>query len=179
MLIKLSIKYIPENVSSIIEILGKVFGRPEFIINSLLESIRSEAKPKFDVFDSIIAYSLQVNNLCATMKSCMMSDQLWNLMLIQELVEKLATHYKSSLTSVKLEVFNNWLESKAVSLTSVLSRPPQLSKISKVSKAYLNIHSSADDLKFCVMCLKECRDVPSCPKFTEADYNFTTFVGFV
>lgn len=44
--------YIPNNIPTIIEILQKVFGRPEFIINTILESIRSEPKPKYDVFEA-------------------------------------------------------------------------------------------------------------------------------
>lgn len=170
--------YMPENVSSIIEILRKIFGRPEYIINSLLEDIRSEQKPKYEAFDSIIAYSLQVNNLCATMKTASMSDHLWNPMLIQELVDKLPSQlrfdwaiYKSQIqTPVSLETFNNWFESRAVSLTAVLSKPPQLSKFSKSSKGYVNLHESSEE-KFCVICLEQCKGIPLCPKFIKASYS--------
>lgn len=168
--------YMPENVPSIIDILRRTFGRPEFIVNSILESIRSEPKPKYEVFDSIIAFSLQVNNLYSTIKNCGMSNDL-GLSLMIELVEKLPTPmkfdwaiYKSSMAYVNLEVFNRWLESKATSLTAVLSRPPQLSKYTKPTKGYVNLHANIEG-RSCVICLKECAEVPACPTFTTASYS--------
>lgn len=42
----------PNNIAIIIDTLKNFFGRPEFIINSLLDKIRKETKPRGDNFDA-------------------------------------------------------------------------------------------------------------------------------
>ena len=53
----------------IINTLRMLYGRPEIIIYSLQEQIRTGPTPKADKLESIIEYAVSVQNLCATIEA--------------------------------------------------------------------------------------------------------------
>lgn len=114
---------LPELLPEIIETLRSRSGRPEMIINSLLQKIRSDPAPKAEKLETI-SFAQTVSNLCCVITASGLNDHLRNPMLIQELVSKLPAQtkldwslYRSNLAEVDLKVFENWLSnvSRAVS----------------------------------------------------------------
>lgn len=106
----------PGQVDKIISTLQMMFGRPEIIINALLQKIRHEPQPKADKLDSIVKYSLDVENICATMQMAGCSSHLNNPILLQELVERLPpiirlnwSIYRQTLPTTDISHFSTWL----------------------------------------------------------------------
>lgn len=170
--------YLPENVPTIMIVLRRLFGRPEFVVNALITKIQSSGPKTLSLenFEEIIAFSTQVSNVVTHMKQALMSDYLWNPFLMQQLIDKLPCQFKvdwaafrSNLTNANLEVFSSWLEEKSLSLTFVLTKPPQFSK-QKSSKAYIQIHSQGSPPK-CMICENSCPSIADCLKFKDFDYE--------
>lgn len=172
--------YLPGNVPTIIEVLRKLFGRPEFVVNALISRINGSAKPlQPDQFEEIIAFSTQVSNVVTHMKQASMSDYLWNPLLMQQLVDKMPCQfkvewasYRSKLEHANLEVFSSWLDEKAMSLTCILSKPPQFTK-QKYTKGYVQFHGNVvdADISKCCVCEGICKNVASCEKFKNMNYT--------
>lgn len=80
---------LPQMVPEVIESLRMLFGRPEIIINSLLIKIRNEPAPKEDRLDTLINYALAVQNLSSSITASGLVAHQNNLMLLQELLDKL------------------------------------------------------------------------------------------
>ncbi|XP_055605866.1 uncharacterized protein LOC129754035 [Uranotaenia lowii] len=102
----------PESVPQILDILKRLYGRPEIIIHSLLKTLRKTAPPKEDNLRSIITFALAVQNTVDHMITTNLLEHLCNPTLIQELVEKLPPQmqmhwswFKRQYTTVNLEVF--------------------------------------------------------------------------
>lgn len=84
----------PQNVSKIINLLESRFGRPEYIIYTLLEKIRKLPFVKEDKLETLIEFSDEVKNFVAILESLNEEDHLGNPLLIQEFLNKLPTSYK-------------------------------------------------------------------------------------
>jgi len=69
------------------------FGRPEYILERMIDKVRKLAPPK-EKLESIIEYALAVRNICATIKACSLTAHLNIPMLVKELVDKLPSNYK-------------------------------------------------------------------------------------
>nr|XP_043069359.1 uncharacterized protein LOC122322069 [Drosophila bipectinata] len=80
---------IPEVIST----LKMFFGRPEHILERMVEKVRRLAPPK-DRLEALIEYALAVRNVCATMEACDLKAHLNNPMLVKELVDKLPNQHK-------------------------------------------------------------------------------------
>ena len=80
---------LPQNVAEVIRTLKMMFGRPEIIISSLLDKIRSETTLKSDKLDGLISYAISVRNLCSTLDASGLEAHKNNPLLLQELVDKL------------------------------------------------------------------------------------------
>lgn len=85
---------LPQNVAKVIRTLKVIIGRPEIIINSLLDKIRSEAVLKSDKLDDLISYAISVRNLCSTLEAFGLEAHKNNPLFLQELVDKLPTQTK-------------------------------------------------------------------------------------
>uniref|UniRef100_A0A182XQ50 Uncharacterized protein n=1 Tax=Anopheles quadriannulatus TaxID=34691 RepID=A0A182XQ50_ANOQN len=57
-----------EDLPEAIETLRETFGRPEMVIDSLLDQIRHSRPPKEDRLDSIVDFALSVEEICATVR---------------------------------------------------------------------------------------------------------------
>lgn len=69
---------LPSSVPGVIKTLQLLFGRPEHIINSMLDRIRQEPSPKAENLQSLIMFALSVQNLCATMEAAGLNAHLQN-----------------------------------------------------------------------------------------------------
>lgn len=115
---------LPELLPEVLETLRTRFGRPEMIINSLLQKIRSEPAPKPDKLETLMSFAQSVRNLCCVITASGLNDHLRNPMLIQELVNKLPAQqrldwslHRTNLCDADLKTFEIWLStiSRAVS----------------------------------------------------------------
>lgn len=158
-----------DNVPRVIETLKMLFGRPDFIINDLLEKLRKDSRPKFDNIESIIKYSLQVENITDTMRAGGLSEYLWNPQLLQEMIDRLPTMLKMDWANLKpnracsIEEFNAWLSERATKYSTILTRAPVFTKVgdSLTKRGFLNIHQSTK----CFACSSQCSNLSSCEVF--------------
>lgn len=163
----------PENVSHIITTLSQLFGRPDFILNELIQEVRQMYCIKIDKFDEIIHFSILVANMCSTMKAAKMSDHLWNPLLLQELVCKLPTQmkrewaqYRNSQPSVNIETFSYWISQRSQEYSCLLTEPPSFNE-PKVKKNIVNLHEFGG----CIVCQGSCSTVANCPAFEKMTYK--------
>jgi transposase InsO family protein len=107
----------PASVPKAMEKLKNRFGRPEVIINNLIERVREAPAVKADRAESYADFGILVDDLTSTISSLGCKDYLSNPLLLQDLVKKLPvsqqlTWVQYTETNVKprtLEVFAEWL----------------------------------------------------------------------
>ncbi|XP_062716624.1 uncharacterized protein LOC134292014 [Aedes albopictus] len=80
---------LPASVPHVLDTLRMLYGRPELLIRSLLESIRRTPGPRHDRPESILEFGLAVQNFVDHLQAAQQREHLSNPMLMQELVEKL------------------------------------------------------------------------------------------
>ncbi|XP_055910928.1 uncharacterized protein LOC129945299 [Eupeodes corollae] len=168
----------PDQVEGVIKTLKMLFGRPEIIIQSLLQKVRNEPAPKHDKLETIIHFSLEVDNMCRMMEVTGLSAHLNNPCLLQELVEKLPAQiklnwgmFKQTISCADLSVFNDWIAKYAAAASEVTVTVPYSfeQKTNKRTKAIINIHQEEkpqDDNK-CPACKGDCKSLSSCQKFVQ------------
>lgn len=111
---------VPSAVPGVIKTLRLMFGRPELVIQTLIQKVRSEPAPK------PISFAMSVQNLCGTMEASGLQSHLCNPMLLQELTDKLPDEIKWSWAIIKtttetanLSTFSNWLSQMAEAASNV------------------------------------------------------------
>lgn len=160
-----------ENVPRIIETLALLYGKPEFIINDLLDEVMNSAAPTYENVDSILTFSLAIENISMTMVNAKLAEHLWNPKLLSDMIEKLPAQlkfcwaeYKSTHPPCSIEVFSMWLKNKATAYASILTKPPNIQRSSKkVSKHSLNLH--LEEKNPCQICSNSCLSAAECSKF--------------
>uniref|UniRef100_A0A182NCB8 Peptidase A2 domain-containing protein n=1 Tax=Anopheles dirus TaxID=7168 RepID=A0A182NCB8_9DIPT len=58
-----------KNLPEVMETLRAMYGRPELVINTLLEQVRRTPPPKADNLESLVDYGLAVEEICAIVRS--------------------------------------------------------------------------------------------------------------
>ncbi|KAM8711560.1 hypothetical protein ACLKA7_012128 [Drosophila subpalustris] len=130
---------IPSMVSDVISTLKMFFGRPEHILERMIDRVRKLPPPK-DRLESFIDFALAVRNICAMMEASNLTAHLNNPMLVKELVEKLpnkhkldwAMHPKSCQPPVK--EFSDWIYKIAEAASTVIC--PSTYKANPVNSHY-------------------------------------------
>ena len=69
---------LPESVPHILETLRLLYGRPELLINALLEKVRSIPAPKAEKLETLIDYGLAVQSLCDHLEAANQTAHLSN-----------------------------------------------------------------------------------------------------
>ncbi|XP_075156608.1 uncharacterized protein LOC142229903 [Haematobia irritans] len=161
---------LPQNVPEVIRTLKLLFGRPEIIMNTLLQKLRMECAPKSDNLDSLINYAISVRNLCSTLEASGLESHKNNPMLLQELVGKLPSQIKLnwalyiSHDNADISKFSKWLFDIAEAVAKV--NPMQT-----MNKAGSNIHihekepTKCDETP-CIICGKN-HTIEKCTTFLE------------
>ncbi|XP_055623093.1 uncharacterized protein LOC129766546 [Toxorhynchites rutilus septentrionalis] len=183
----------PGNVNSVIATLKILFGRPEIVIHSLIRKIQALPAPKVDKLGSLIDFAVAVRNMVATVQACELDDYLYNVSLLQELVDRLppmiklncAMHRQVANTRVTLSSFSDWLYSVAEAASSVsipsTSSADHKQHRGKKDDGYLNAHreqsppperkSAVDSCpNACCVCEGSCNKVEKCNKFLGLDH---------
>lgn len=117
---------LPQSVPFVIDILRRLYGRPEILIHSLLQKLRAVSPPKSDNLQSQITFGLAVQNVVDHMTIANLVDHLWNPTLLHELVEKLPpqlkmqwSYHKSRCTYVNLATFSAFMSEIVVMASDV------------------------------------------------------------
>lgn len=165
----------PDSIDEVISTLRKLFGRPERILQNLLESVRSVKTLKADDMKSIIDFSVKVNTICLTIRQGGLTEHLSNPCLVAELVQKLPSMlqmfwsgYKASLVQDDciLLAFNKWLKTYFEIACDLEATNSSEAKVPVKSKSYVNVHV-ADNPKACIICGESCSSVEECQMFKE------------
>ncbi len=108
----------PDNVNLIIKKLGRIFGRPEFIIDSLMKKAREAPSPVHGKPGTMVSFENVVSNIVATVKTLDRSEHLMNPSLLRHLVNKMDSIYKEKWAEFQiyrdigvpsLDDFSTWL----------------------------------------------------------------------
>lgn len=146
---------LPDLVPEVIATLRMVFGRPEFIINSLLEKIRSAPSVNANKLDTLVSYSMEVRNLVSSMRAAGLMTHLDNPILLQELIDKLparfgldwALHCKYA-TGENLSDFSDWLFDLAQAASTILMKPA-ISSQQEVRRTYrVGFHEEEEKVSY-------------------------------
>ncbi|XP_073821618.1 uncharacterized protein [Musca autumnalis] len=157
---------IPSMVVEIIQTLEMCFGRPEHILDGMIDKAM-RIPPLKDRLDSIIEYALTIKNICSTMEACDMKAHLNNPMLVKTLVDKLpnnhklswAMHQKDSSVPI-VKVFSDWIYNIAAAASQVVS------PITSKKGASVNTHQHSGPKKpICFSCKSEAHKIQSCGEF--------------
>ncbi|XP_055643771.1 uncharacterized protein LOC129779977 [Toxorhynchites rutilus septentrionalis] len=93
---------LPETVPQVLNTLQLLYGRPELLINALLDKVRSVPAPKSDKLETLIDFGMAVQSLCDHLEAAGQRDHLSNPSLLMELVTKLPAHIKMEWASFSL-----------------------------------------------------------------------------
>lgn len=176
----------PSSVPNIIQTLEMIFGRPEYILNVQIEKLRKQTPVKSDKLETLINFSVSVDNLCATMEASQMNDYLNNPLLMQELLEKLPPNmkldwasFRSRCPTINLITFQEWLHEIAERACSVMLIAPWKPETGTKPKEkhHVNVHvedkqqSSPKSDNECKLCHGGCKTFESCKKFQRLSYS--------
>lgn len=84
---------VPSSVPAVIETLRLLFGRPELVIQTLIQKLRKEPAPQVDKLETLIAFAMSVQILCGVMEASGLMSHLCNPTLLQ-LIENLSAQIK-------------------------------------------------------------------------------------
>ncbi|XP_055622405.1 uncharacterized protein LOC129765971 [Toxorhynchites rutilus septentrionalis] len=123
---------LPAGVPHVIATLEMMYGRPELLIHTLLQKVRSVPPPKHDRLDSLIAFGVAVQNLCDHLEAGGQHAHYNNPMLLSELVEKLPANlkldwslYKQRCGEVNIRIFSQYMSMLVRAATDVTLFDPR------------------------------------------------------
>ncbi|XP_058456808.1 uncharacterized protein LOC131434170 [Malaya genurostris] len=192
--------FMPQSVPFVIDTLRRLYGRPEILMYSLLQKLRTVPSPKTDNLQSQIDFGLAVQNVVDHMSIANLSDHLCNPMLLHELVEKLPpqlkmqwSYYKSRFTCVNLATFNAFMSELVLMASEVTLPMDALTLNSKSTKSgrdkpklYIHAEEIRDGkskaiekngvlpeqgIKACVFCDKTNHEIANCKQFKALDID--------
>ncbi|XP_055613361.1 uncharacterized protein LOC129759847 [Uranotaenia lowii] len=140
----------PKCVPQIMETLRLFYGRPELIINALLEKIRATPAPKSERLEALIDYGIAVNSICDNLEAANLHDHLSNPYLLSELVNRLPAHIKyqwgahiAMLNEVNLKTFSVFMKGvvQSVSRVCVYSGAVMNEENSKAKRGVVHTHA--------------------------------------
>ncbi|XP_062541787.1 uncharacterized protein LOC134209767 [Armigeres subalbatus] len=173
---------LPESVPHVIDTLRLLYGRPELLINALLQKVRSVQAPKAEKLETIIDFGLAVRSLCDHLQAAGQYDHLSNPTLLMELVEKLPAYtkmqwadYTQQHSVVNLKVFGDFMLGVVTSVSRVTTYVgSNVGQQKPKQKGAINTHASetetAQELgrekeRMCVCCKKFGHRVADCALF--------------
>ncbi|XP_055633808.1 uncharacterized protein LOC129774135 [Toxorhynchites rutilus septentrionalis] len=123
---------LPAGVPHVIATLEMMYGRPELLIHTLLQKVRSVPPPKHDRLDLLIAFGVAVQNLRDHLEAGGQHAHYNNLMLLSELVEKLPANlkldwslYKQRCGEVNIRIFSQYMSMLVRAATDVTLFDPR------------------------------------------------------
>lgn len=173
----------PKNVKRIIETLELRFGRPEYLIRDSIEKAKNIKSPTFEDPESIIKYSVSVQNLVVILQSLNRQEYLRNPELLRTLEEKMPSvmkfmwsDYISNLEKpsfeISLEDFGNWISRKANAMSRNISYgKTEISDVRK-EKTFTVVTNSSKEIRKqeinCSIC-KQNHLIQNCKTFLDKE----------
>ncbi|XP_062558096.1 uncharacterized protein LOC134222969 [Armigeres subalbatus] len=176
---------LPESVPYVIDTLHLLYGRPEILINALLERVRSVPAPKVERLESFIDFGMAVQSLCDHLEAADQRAHLTNPSLLSELVGKLPGHikmqwgtYLQQFSEVNLKNFANFMSAVVISVSKVTVYASASAKSSSNDKSNpkirgtLNTHvgdtgNGQERVKLCNACQMPDHRIVDCGNFKQ------------
>ncbi|XP_036347068.1 uncharacterized protein LOC118756408 [Rhagoletis pomonella] len=169
--------FLPSMVPEIIHTLRMCFGRPEYILERVVNRARA-MPPLKDKLEGLVDFALCVRNICNTMEGCQLYMHLHNPLLVKELVDKLpnnhklgwALHRKDEKVPV-VKQFSDWIFCLAEAASTVVNLASNKSHASVNThtvegNAELSKHKDrTPTTKVCCVCNSREHKVPQCEIF--------------
>ena len=124
-----SLLSLPGNLTQVMETLERRFGRPDFIVESLINRTKSLPSPRDGDMVGLIDFSNAVSNLVSTMELLKSEGHVQNPELRRRLVSKLPSALQlqwgefAHKSDVDLKVFSKWLADRADAASFVATQP--------------------------------------------------------
>jgi len=136
---------IPDNVEEVVRALERRFGRPEFVISSMIMKVEAMSVVKEEKMNSIIDFSNAVRGLVSTMECLSSLGHMTNPHLIQGLVAKLPPSLRlqwgaiAAVETTIVKTFSNWLANIADAASFVwtpryVTKPENSANVSQQGK---------------------------------------------
>uniref|UniRef100_A0A182NXA4 Uncharacterized protein n=1 Tax=Anopheles dirus TaxID=7168 RepID=A0A182NXA4_9DIPT len=116
--------FLPSGLREAISTLRLRFGRPEVIVEGLIDKVKRMPVPRSDRLDTLVDFGFAVRNMCATIRAAGLPEYTCNVVLLKELVAKLPSgtcvewaRHRRQLPSVTLTEFGAWIGNLAESLS--------------------------------------------------------------
>lgn len=147
---------LPACVPQIIDTLRMVFGRPEYIVDDQINTIRRTPAPKSDRLETVVVYAIAVKNMCATLEQSGMVDHLKNPTLLRELIEKLPStmkldwvNYSRNMGNATIKDFAEWLHRVSLDICTVtrININAEEKNERSRSKNFIGVHADNGDKK--------------------------------
>jgi hypothetical protein len=122
-----------DKADEVMAMLNKQFGRPKYIVESLLSKIKANPVVKEGKADGLLTLSNNVRSFVLTLEQLKQKSHLSNPMLLTELIKKLPWSLQANwgkllveqaIEEPDLKDFSNWLEREAESVSMVCSPEP-------------------------------------------------------
>uniref|UniRef100_A0A182NAI5 Uncharacterized protein n=1 Tax=Anopheles dirus TaxID=7168 RepID=A0A182NAI5_9DIPT len=108
--------YFPEGLSEAMDILRTEYGRPELIVESLVDKVKRMPPPRADKLETIAAFGKAVRKMCGTIRISGLQEYNCNVTLLKELSAKLPperrlewARFKVDLPRVTVDDFGSWI----------------------------------------------------------------------
>uniref|UniRef100_A0A182RWV2 Uncharacterized protein n=1 Tax=Anopheles funestus TaxID=62324 RepID=A0A182RWV2_ANOFN len=119
---------LPDGLAGVVEILRTKYGRPDLIVDSLVEKVRRLPPVRSDRLETLATFGKMVRKMCATIEASGLHDYDCNVTLLRELIAKLPAErslewarYKIKLSRETIKEFDKWIYEIAVA-ASVASK---------------------------------------------------------
>jgi len=169
---------VPENADAVMMRLEQRYGRPEFVVQALVEIARKTPTPRAGRLSTMVDFAGAVVNLVTTITTLEMPEYLHNLQLLQELVDKLPDSLKLQwgVSSVligrcTLTEFAEWVDMVAEAASKVSI--PKLNLRERKDEGFnaaveeeaAATTSSSPPSRCCAVCSKDGHSAGSCERF--------------
>ncbi|XP_053663516.1 uncharacterized protein LOC128712653 [Anopheles marshallii] len=172
---------LPDGLPKVIEILRTEYGRPDLIVDSLIEKVRKLPPVRTERLETLATYGKMIRKMCATIEASGLHDYECNVTLLKELVAKLPgervlewARYKLKLKRETIREFDVWFSEIAQAASAAsktfdrnLTRPETSRPLpGRKAPAHVNVHSTTRRTQ-CALCHDSCRTLADCARFGE------------
>uniref|UniRef100_A0A182HFM2 Uncharacterized protein n=1 Tax=Anopheles arabiensis TaxID=7173 RepID=A0A182HFM2_ANOAR len=116
---------LPDGLAEVLDILRTEYGRPDLIVDSLVEKVRSLPQIRTDRLETLAIFGKAVRKMCATIKASGLKEYDCNVTLLKELVAKLPAErrlewarHKAKLSKRTVGEFGKWFTEIAVAAST-------------------------------------------------------------
>uniref|UniRef100_A0A182X104 Peptidase aspartic putative domain-containing protein n=1 Tax=Anopheles quadriannulatus TaxID=34691 RepID=A0A182X104_ANOQN len=171
---------LPDGLADVLDILRSEYGRPDLIVDSLVEKVRRLPPVRSERLESLAIFGKAVRKMCATIKASGLKEYDCNVTLLKELVAKLPAErrlewarHKVKLPRKSVVEFGKWFTEIAIAASTevnpfernlhVEQSRSQPARKPPMHNHHLNFHVT----RTCKLCHDSCRTLTDCARFCE------------